>query len=298
MKDTTHEEEAFDVSVDLNVVTQSVIEPELLKTLLKERGLSATALNNYLHDPWDYFYRNVLRIPEIQPLPMLFGTVLHNTLEHITREHTNSAEKVTPTKIKVLLERELGRLPISEEEFASLHERGYEALLQYTEHVYKSLPKTTKEEFSLRVVLETGNKAFPEVILTGKLDRLDFDEEGRVQRVVDYKSGKPKTKGQIEGTTKDSNGDYKRQLTFYALLLSLYDDERYRCREGVLSFVEPHANGDIKEFSYSITDEEIEELKREVIRVALDITNGAFLNAPPREDSNYRELILSLQNRD
>ena len=82
-----------------------------------------------------------------------------------------------------------------------------------------------------RVLLPTGIPELPEVILTGKFDRLDLDENGFVTRVVDYKTGKPKSRKVIEGETKDADGAYKRQLTFYALILKLYNDERYQCNE-------------------------------------------------------------------
>jgi DNA helicase-2/ATP-dependent DNA helicase PcrA len=147
----------------------------------------------------------------------------------------------------------------------------------------------------IEVVFQTGSSNLPLVKLTGMLDRLDFDEGGNVVRVIDYKSGKPKTRGYIEGKTKNSNGDYKRQLVFYALLLSLYDDERFQCREGVLSFVEADAKGKIHEESYSITDDEVEELKREIIRVALEIASGAFLNTPcDPAKSEYCALVREL----
>ena len=129
-------------------------------------------------------------------------------------------------------------------------------------------------------MLQTSDAEIPEVRSTGNLDRLDFDTAGRIVRVVDYKSGKPKTRGYIEGTTKDSTGDYKRQLTFYALMLSLQSDERLVCRDGLLSFVEADEKGKIHEEAFTITDEEIETLKAEVIRIALEIGKGAFLDAP------------------
>jgi RecB family exonuclease len=144
--------------------------------------------------------------------------------------------------------------------------------------------------------LMTGNPDIPEVLLTGNLDRLDFDDDGMLRQIVDYKSGKPKTRGYIEGTTKDSTGDYKRQLTFYALLLSLQDDTRYHTRDGVLSFVEADEKGKIHEERYTITDTEIETLRNEVIRVAGEIAHGAFLNAPcDPEKSDYCHLVSFLR---
>lgn len=271
------------------------IDARLLQQLLSERGFSATSLNNYLRSPWDYFYRNVLRIPETQAVHMQFGTAVHNTLEYVTRYHTLNTKFPTPTEIKKKLEQELNRLPVNVEEYTRLLEKGLESLTVYTEKLKEDLPKVTKEEMKLRVVLDTGIPELPELILTGKLDRIDISDEGYALRVVDYKTGKPKSRNVIEGNTKDSDGGYKRQLVFYALLLSLYGDERYVCKEGVLSFVEPDSKGQIKEESFTITDEDIEELKQTIICAAKEIVSGEFLNTKCDPDtSDYCDLVEQL----
>ncbi|MBX2866978.1 ATP-dependent helicase [Candidatus Kaiserbacteria bacterium] len=267
----------------------SGIDSAFLAHLFHERGLSATALNNYLDSPWTYLYRNMLRVPEVMNASLQYGNAMHGALERLTKEKSLSVSDA-----KKYLETQLRRLPITTEEYTRLLERGLETFAVYLPHLEQSVGVETKEEFSLSVFLEADDM---KIKLTGKLDRLDFDSEGNVLRVVDYKTGKPKTRGQIEGTTKDSNGDYKRQLVFYALMLSLYDDERYKTREGVISFVEPNTKGEIKEEAFTITDEEIEALKEEIVRVAKEITTGAFLSFPCEEDSAYALLVQKLQER-
>ena len=85
-------EAKFSPSTALRIApTVAPISSETLIKLLTERGFSATSLNNYLGNPWDYLYRNVLRVPEVQPLHMLFGTVVHNILEKITGAHSKDA---------------------------------------------------------------------------------------------------------------------------------------------------------------------------------------------------------------
>lgn len=297
--DTTVENKSFDPLANLLKPLPSVMfEASLLSHLLAERGFSATSLNNYLRSPWDYLYRNVLRIPQTQAVPMQFGTAVHNTLEYVTRHHTQTATMPSDTKVKTVFEQELRRLPISAQEYARLHEKGFVALMAYIQHLSKQLPVVTKEELKLRVHLPTGLPEFPEVILTGKLDRIDIGDDGTAVRVVDYKTGKPKSRNVIEGNTKGSDGAYKRQLVFYALLLSLHDDERYRCREGVLSFVEPDSKGGIKEEVFSITDGEIAELKATIIKSVQEIISGTFLVQPCDESvSEYCHLVHLLQSR-
>lgn len=297
IESTTAAETAFD---PLTVLTQPVppinITPALLSTLLAERGFSATSLNNYLRSPWDYFYRNVLRIPETQPAHMQYGTAVHNTLEYMTHQHTATGKLPNETAVKKKLEQELSRLPLSAAEYSRLLEKGLAEIFVYQAHLESVLPKTTKEEFTLKVLLPTGIPELPELPLTGKLDRIDLDDNGYALRVVDYKTGKPKTRNVIEGNTKGSDGGYKRQLVFYALLLSLYDDERYQCREGVLSFVQADAKGVIKEELFTITEEEIGELKKTIITATEEIISGAFLAQPCDEAvSEYCHLVALLQ---
>lgn len=295
--DTSSQEESFDPTAGLLDKNQRPqIEVDFLRKVLAERGLSATALNNYLKSPWNYLYRNVLRIPEVQPLHMQFGTAMHNVMEKVTAFHSKEKKAPSDTQVKDWLDGELSRLPISAEEYARRHEKGLEALYAYINHALPSLPAKTEEEFSLRVVLPTGLPEFPELTLTGKLDRLDFNADGQVERVFDYKTGKPKTRNVIEGKTKDSDGGYKRQLTFYALLLELYDDERYRCREGVLAFLEPDQKGVVHEEAYTITDEEITALKEELVAVVQEIISGEFLDSKcDPAVSDYCELVEMLR---
>ena len=293
----TKEVEFDPLAVLLEATVRSVtIDQDILQLTLKERGLSATSLNNYLRSPWNYFYRNVLRIPELQGESAQFGTALHNTLRKVCIYRREHEKLPTTAELKTYLEQELGRLPLSVHEFTRLHERGLQALVLYLEQVGSSWPKLTKEEVKFEAILTTGNSTFPEVRLTGNLDRLDLGEEGQVIRVVDYKSGKPKTRGYIEGTTKDSTGDYKRQLTFYALLLSLQTDDRLHTLNGRLSFVEADEKGVIHEESYTLTEEEIETLKQDIIRVTLEISQGTFLGmvCDPSQ-SDYCQLVENLK---
>ncbi|MEY3783877.1 MAG: hypothetical protein RLZZ230_199 [Candidatus Parcubacteria bacterium] len=298
-EDTTEIERVFNPATVLaQSIPQFSIDVEFLRQTLQERGFSATSLNNYLRSPWDYFYRNVLRIPETQPAHMQYGTAIHNTLEYITRHHTQTGEFPNDTAIKDKVELELNRLPLSVEEYTRLLETSLVDLMVYKDKLAATLSKSTKEEFSVRVVLPTGIPELPELPLTGKLDRLDLGEDGYAVRVVDYKTGKPKTRNVIEGKTKDADGGYKRQLVFYALLLSLYDDERYLCREGVLSFVQADGKGVIHEEAFSITDEEIASLKSEIITAVKEIISGEFTQQPCDEKvSDYCHLVTMLRAR-
>lgn len=289
--DTAKENATFNpVELLQHSATPAAIDGALLLQLLRERGFSATSLNNYLKSPWDYFFRNVLRIPETQAVHMQFGTAMHAVLEYVTAHHTKQGTIPSDTDIKIKLEAALNKLPVNTIEYTRLLEKGFEALMVYIPHMIKTLPKTTKEEFKLSVHLPTDIPELPELILTGNLDRIDIGDDGYALRVVDYKTGKPKSRNVIEGNTKDSDGGYKRQLVFYALLLSLHGDERYMTKTGTLSFVEPE-KGVVREETFTISTEEVEALRQTIITAAKEIIAAEFLTHPCEEDeSNYAAL--------
>lgn len=295
-KSTDEIESSFDLAETLKVIEhKATLNTAWLQTVLSERGLSATSLNNYLKNPWDFLYRNVLRIPEVQPAHMQFGTAVHNTLQRITKHNTEQKALPSDTQIKSWLEVELGRLPIGVEEYTRLHEKGLTTLFTYLTHLEKTLPVRTLEEKKIRVLLPTGIENLPELPLTGTLDRIDLSEDGRALRVVDYKTGKAKSRNVIEGKTANSDGGYKRQLVFYSLILSLYDDSLLKCNEGVLSFVEATEKGEIKEESFTVTEDEIESLREEIISAVKNIISGNAFNSPEiLEESEYSHLAKQL----
>lgn len=272
---------------------------DTLLTLLRTRGLSATSLNNLLTNPWDFFYRNLLRVPEVQALHLQFGTAVHAVLEQVTALHTKTGEWADASTVKRLLEEALRRLPLTTAEYTRLHEKGFAMLLTYTEHLKRTLTAAaTKEELSVRVPFLTSLPDLGEITLTGKIDRVDLDESGNALRVVDYKTGKPKTRAAILGETASSDGNYRRQLTFYALLLELLQDERYETREGVLSFVEPASHDVIKEEAFVTTDAEIAALKEEITRAVESFLTGNFLtDVALAEASEHKDLALAFMER-
>lgn len=250
---------------------------QLLLEVLNARGLSPTALNNYLKSPWEYFFKNVLRVPQIKTTELQFGTAMHAVLDTLVHQHVSSSVDTWLTLAPKLLSNALNKMALTDEEYTRLHERGLAALVVYLPQLKKTL-REARTEYQVEALLPTGVADLPEIRLTGNLDRIDF-KNGSVTQVVDYKTGKPKTRNVIEGNTKTSTGDYKRQLVFYALLLSLQKDTDKHCRRGVLSFVEPDKNGVIREEIFDITEEEIQALQTEIVAVVETIVRGEALTA-------------------
>lgn len=261
---------------------------DIMLSVLRERGFSPTAFNNYLKSPWEYFFRNVLRIPQIKTTELQFGTAVHAVLDTLVRFHRNETESEWLAVMPGLLKQALDKEAISDEEFTRLHSRGVDALVAYLPYLHRTIRGESKTEFHIEAILETGIPEYPELKLNGNLDRVDF-VDGVLTEVVDYKTGKPKSRNHIEGKTESSDGDYKRQLTFYALLLSLQKDPTLHCKTGRLSFVE---SGGTKEEVFVITDEEIAALKQELLEAVQAIVSGAALTTPcDSERCHYCDLV-------
>jgi DNA helicase-2/ATP-dependent DNA helicase PcrA len=274
----------FSPTAIITQVHSAGIDTALLTAALKRRGLSATALNNYLRSPWEYIYKNVLRVPVNKSPDLVFGSAVHEVLEHALWHQKRTGREPSDTETKRLLIRAFKRAALTKEEYARLFERAYDCLNAYLPHLFSSLPAHCEAEAKISATLATGLSEFPELTLNGLLDRIDIAESGDVLRVVDYKTGRRQSRREIEGKTKTNDGSYKRQLVFYILLLSLSDDKRYRrCRTATISFVEPDRHGAFKEETFTIADEEIEALRKLIVSVVKDIVSGACL-ASPRDD--------------
>lgn len=279
--DTAHLEADFKPeSIFTNSPATLKLSPEIIRALFLSRGFSVTHLNNYLEDPQKYLLENLLRRPQPRTLSLMFGTAVHEVLEKAVKYLNSESRSPKDSEVSEWLKLALSRLPLSTKDETSLHKRAFTALLSYISHLNQELLKNSRSEVSIKVTLETGDSDLPEIPLSGKLDRVDYDAEGKVIRVVDYKTGKPKSRNDVAGETKSSDGKYKRQLVFYGLLLSLYNPEEKLPEEFLISFVEPKENGlpaqagETVEHTFAVTKDEVEELKKEVVRVAKEIVLG------------------------
>ena len=250
----------------------SVKDKEFLNELFKEQGLSVTALNNYLECPWNYFYSSLLRIPKASNKHMMFGNAVHYTLKDLF-DKLEGGELIGKDKLLVLFEDYLGSQPFSESEYKETFEKGKEAISGYYDTYKESWKNSGIEkilnEFKVSVLFE-------DIKLRGNLDKIEvLDGNGSVN-VVDYKTGKPKSRNIIEGNTKTSNGNYKRQLVFYKLLLDLYDDRKFDMVSGEIDFVQPDDKGRYHKEKFVITAEDLKELKETIKNTAKEITSLDF----------------------
>lgn len=235
-------------------------EDEYLKEILKDFKLSPTALNTYLQCHYKFKLDNLYRIPRSKAPSMCFGTAVHYALENL---YKNLSEDKLISKNEFLnsFEQALRREILSPNDFKDRLAHGKKVLTSYYETNEKDFQKALFTEKSFGTSL-TSQIHLDDIALTGKADRIDLiNKKENTVNFVDYKTGKPKSRNEIEGNTQNSNGDYKRQLVFYRLLAELDKSFPYKVIQTEIDFVEPNEKGEFKKEKFSITTEEVENLK-------------------------------------
>jgi DNA helicase-2/ATP-dependent DNA helicase PcrA len=276
---------------------------EFIKELFEHNGLSVTALNNYLECPWKYFYTNLLRIPRAKVKHQMYGTAIHAALKDFFDKGITStgsgnnnlfSERVRESKsydkdfLLSQFEYYLKNEPLREADLEESLTRGRVTLGGYYDAHHSGWIKNIINEMNITGILLT-----PEIRLTGKIDKVEILDENQnfyspsLSRgylnvnVVDYKTGRPKTRGEIEGATKNSNGDIKRQLVFYNLLLNNYSPSpsngcHYKMVSGDIDFVEPDEKGRYRKERFIIAPAEVAALEEQIKKVSAEILSAAF----------------------
>ena len=269
-----------------------------LRKRFLERGLTVSALNNYLQCPQKFYFVNLVGIPEASNKFALFGNAVHAALKFLAGK-----KNVTKVQLVGFFNSALRREPIGERDMEEMIAKGKKVLGAYYDHYYKScfVPQSLGgggaekifPEFSIDGVnIEISGKGSSAVTipLRGRIDRIDFIKFRRTSTgipkntsgkgvgnevtVVDYKTGRIKTRNEITGITKDSDGNFRRQLAFYALLLAR--GTKYRMKSGVIDFIEPDSRGKFYREEFVVEPKEVKELEAEIKRAAEEILTGKF----------------------
>ena len=255
-----HSMRFFNQNVTLNTDIRQRLEipktPSLLKRLedMAQKGLSATALSNYIADPIQFYNNYVLRILENEELEesiayQTLGTVIHNTLEelytpYVTKQLTvQSIENMQDTHMETLqkyFEDKLGK---------SSHTTGKNLLLfTAAAHSIRSVLEADRKDILAGSTIELlGLEEYRKVkriyaglehpvTFHGVIDRID-SKDG-ILRILDYKTGQTKIKELHLSEISDclSNSVYAKsfQLLFYSMLW-LEDDSNSPFYAGVIS---------------------------------------------------------------
>ena len=259
----------------------SLQDGEYVRQLFAEQGFSVSALNNYLECPWKYFYQSLLRIPRSPDKYSLFGTAVHASLKDLFNS-VKHGQTLPAKSVLNSFEQELAILPLPERDIAELKKKGEKALIGYYKTYQSTWHANVLNEFDVKGVhldIEDGEP----VLLRGRIDKIEIVDgspstgSGQVN-VVDYKTGRVRSRNELMGQTKTATGNEYRQLLFYKILLDRYQEGKYKVATGEIDFVEPNDRGKWKRESFEIRDEEVKALETLVGEKAGEIRSLAFWN--------------------
>jgi hypothetical protein len=223
---------------------------------------------------------------------MAFGSAVHKALEQAFSQYQEQGSRPDEQYLLTQFKQALQQQVLTKQEFQRRLKHGQEVLRNYWHQTQDQEPEVMLVERFFgsgwqRAILDQN------IYLTGRIDRIDWvDREAQTVRVIDYKTGRNKTKGFIEGRTKSANlsereqslpdsikGPYKRQLLFYKLLADLDRTFQPTVVEGVFDFVEPYDkhSGRLKPRKFKLLDEDVEDLKDLIRQVMSEIRNLQFL---------------------
>ncbi len=267
---------------------------ELIMGLLYSRPFAATHLNNYLADPWQYIFQNLIRVPKLQNSAMMYGSSVHAAIDALYKMKSVGSD-ITSELFLDIFAHDLYKRPISNVDYDRLIAKAQSSLPGWYESHHTMFDLYGQSEYRVSGVI------IPEcnLVLSGVLDRMEYiDGSDTHVCVIDFKTGKPKSRNDILGKTASSDGNYYRQLTFYKLLLDNFREGQYRMERGVLMFVEPKDKEGTKyvEESFVISEDEVSELADTIRRIEAEIVSGSYWDhIPDPKTCDYVELVRRIR---
>lgn len=265
-------EKTFDPAQIFTLPDKTEINPKdkkYLQSLFLEKGLSATGLDNFIKCPWRYFFRNLVSLPEKKDKNLIFGSAVHYALNVYIK--FRKTKKISYRFLIDKFKEYLDSQPLAEKEMEECLIKGKRALKHFYKSAIPAWPTDIQSEMPIK-----GVKFAEKIILNGRLDMIEFLSNDGIVRVHDFKSGKPKSRGQIDGSKSDKEYNYLRQLVFYRILLDRYKEGLLKMKEGVIDFVEPDEKQRLRSEVFLINESQVHDLEQVIKSVGQQIMELSF----------------------
>ena len=237
--------------------TAAAMQPELgalLAPRLTNYRLSPTHLSSFLDleygGPQRFFFNTILRFPEAPSPDSEFGNAIHETLEWIQQTVSATGSLPSVTESLEYFDARMRQKRLPEARNALEIERGRTALAAYFAARGSIYTPTDRAEVNFR----GENVHLGDILLSGKVDRLEINAAEKTITVVDYKTGK--SYNRWEHIPKLLR--YRHQLYCYKLLIEHASSfAGYRVTGGRLEFIEPDTHGHMNHLDLTFTDTEV-----------------------------------------
>ena len=290
------------------IVTTATEQKEILKTedvlerlkKLAEKGISPSALTNYLYNPFAFYKQKVLKIKELNDVEETvaantMGTVVHDTLEalykpfegkYLTYNDITSMQQKTKELIAFFFSKNFKNGDISSGKNRLIFEVANRFVINFLKQEKELLKDTsnqlkiiaTEQTLSANIHIEGLN--FP-VKIHGQVDRVD-QLNGTI-RIIDYKTGKVES-----SNLKVSDFTELREVKFHkAIQVMLYaflylknhqNDSSQPLEAGIYSFKNLRKgflkiNFASKNTNNNVTSDRLEEFMEEIKDFIKEIFN-------------------------
>jgi ATP-dependent DNA helicase UvrD/PcrA len=251
-----------------------------LKTSYK---FNITHLNSYLRCPLCFFFKTILRLPQIKTRSLSFGTSIHGSLAYLYGGLKKDGNLIPLPKILEIFTQNLNKEQLDKNDYQDLLEMGKKTLTDYYNHY--------KNEFNGNYFSERDFKfhgiRLNDIPITGKIDLIDITGKKQAN-VIDFKTGKPD--GKYKELSKD--GDYFRQLVFYKILCSQAKGFNYQIDTGTIDFIQPSVSGQFKKVSFKLNKEDVDNLTKLITETYQKISNLEFAPSKTCDDSNHLHYLF------
>jgi DNA helicase II / ATP-dependent DNA helicase PcrA len=265
-----------DTKATLKFLENSIPKEKLLffRELFTTSSFSVSAFNNYLECPNRYLFNNLLRFPFAQNLSLYVGDATHEALEDygslVLRKKEHGGEILF-----MLFKKFLEQKPIKEKDKKDVLKEYRDSLTSFPDNSGLIDEELLKVEYKLEHSYPFRYDGVDyEMQIRGYVDRVDQKTDGMY--VIDFKTGKPKSRNQVAGLTESSDGNYLRQITFYKMIMEAMDKE-VKINRGQISFVLLDDKDKKIYHEFELTDEMVSGVKTELDRVIGEIMSGEFL---------------------
>lgn len=233
--------------------------------------VSVTLLNNFFECPWKWYFRNLLQLPEAKSISLIFGSIIHGCVEDLIQDSKSASKEV----IDMLVAKHVNKAGLtSEHDIRRTEKDARKILLRWAEDRLPQISTVRESERSLSV----KDKNWPHLTLYGKIDLLERLGDGRM-RVTDFKTGKPKSKSEIEKRDEEGRmSGYLRQLAMYSYLVK--GAEKRLVDESVLEFVETTGGDKNGRYAAHISEEEVDLLIRDIADYDRLLKSGEWTSRP------------------
>ncbi len=260
-----------------------------------DRPLSPTRLEDWVTSPFSYFLKHVLKVRiyedvelEVQINPMQRGNLVHKILEDYVREVASEGREPSPDRLLELAETaftehanpawlthvwDREQATIRQDLHTIFHaDRGLaEDGWQYLAAEASFGPEETDSHPPVELTLEDGST----IRFRGKVDRIDQHDDGRIQ-VLDYKTGKADKYRKLKDHPTAEGSRF--QLPVYGLFARTITT-------GPTSDVGAHywfisARGKFSRIGYDVSDDVVEQLRKDAGLIITAIRNGVFPMKP------------------